>query len=235
MIALNAEEELTDKVARSGLEGLSTADRGQLPQDIDKSDVAYRDRLQKVFQQHANAAGNFEHFFEAQLVWDETMAQSAADYLQSNPDKSVIVLAGQGHIAFGSGIPGRVKRRIRGLDAAILLIENKPDRSQAGVADYFLVSKELKLPPAGAMGVTMSMSNGAVVAKGIVSDGAAFRAGMKPMDRITAIEDQPIRSIGDVRLALLDKLPDDVVALRVERETETGKENLTLQLKLRKA
>src|SRR5262249_23060661 len=90
MIALNAERELTGKVAKSGLDGLSSAERDRIPREIDKSDTAYRDRLQKVFQQHPNASnGNFEHFFEAQLVWDEPMAQRTSDYVESHSDKDV--------------------------------------------------------------------------------------------------------------------------------------------------
>lgn len=235
MIALNAERELSDKVAKSGLDELPSTDRERIPQQIDKSDTAYRDRLQKVFQQHPSATnGNFEHFFEAQLVWDETMAQRTSDYLESHPDKAVVVLAGNEHIAWGSGIPNRVKRRIRGLDSAILLIEDKFDRSRAGAADYFLISNQLKLLPAGAIGVTMNMSNGTVVAKQIARGGAAARAGMKAMDRIIAIDGERVRSIGDVRLALLDKLAGDVVTLRAERQTPTGEEDLMFQLRLRK-
>ncbi len=74
MIALNAERELTQKVGKVGLEGLSSAERSQLPDTFDKSDKRYHKRLQKVFKDHMKGMGPFEHFWEAQLTWDETIA-----------------------------------------------------------------------------------------------------------------------------------------------------------------
>src|SRR5262249_43919162 len=110
VIALNAERELTTKVKEVGFDGLSPAERARLPREIDQSDTAYRDRLRDIYESHpASVRGDFEHFWEGQLVWDETMAERVADYLTSNPDKSMIVLAGSGHIAFGSGVPNRLK------------------------------------------------------------------------------------------------------------------------------
>src|SRR5215831_14890341 len=77
MVALNAERELTDEVDQIGLAGLSAADRGRLPQHIQDADGAYRERLRKIFDEHPDQ-GNFDRFVEAQLVWDETMAESVA-------------------------------------------------------------------------------------------------------------------------------------------------------------
>ena len=31
---------------------------------------------------------------QAQLLWDEYMAESAADYLRNNPERSLVILAG---------------------------------------------------------------------------------------------------------------------------------------------
>ncbi|HDH12448.1 MAG TPA: hypothetical protein ENG83_09700 [Nitrospirae bacterium] len=47
------------------------------------------------------------------------MSQSIAEFLQKSPDYQIIVLAGQGHLRFGSGIPKRTFRRT-GHDYAIV-------------------------------------------------------------------------------------------------------------------
>src|SRR5262249_50251407 len=122
MVALNADRELSEKVAKVGLDGLTDQERARLPGQIDQSDQDYRKRIQKIFKEHPEATGgNFDHFWQAQLVWDETMAERAADYLSRHPDKAMIVLAGSGHIESGSGIPNRVRRRLPQLKSFVLV------------------------------------------------------------------------------------------------------------------
>jgi len=41
------------------------------------------------------------------------MAERAADYLQRNPKRRMVVLAGSGHLMYGQGIPKRLLRRQR--------------------------------------------------------------------------------------------------------------------------
>lgn len=229
MVALNAERELTERVGEAGLDGLSDAERQRLPSQIDKSDAAYRDRVHEVFQEHPGAEeAEFEHFWEAQLVWDETMAEQAANYLQSHPGKAVVVLAGAQHIAFGSGVPSRVVRRVPELATAVLLTEKRSSKLPSP-ADYFLESKRIKLPPAGKMGITMDGSSGVTV-KAVAPGSAAAKAGVQPKDRIVAVDDQPVKAIGDVRYALIDKTAGQQVTLHIQRELQ----NLRVVLKLRK-
>lgn len=70
-----------------------------------------------TFKQHQQgghgSSTDFERFFLAQVLWDETMAETIARFLQDNPDYQVVVLAGQGHIIYGYGIPSRVVRRLK--------------------------------------------------------------------------------------------------------------------------
>jgi len=62
---------------------------------------------------HGGTSG-FERFYQGMLLWDETMAASAADYLKSpsGRDKTLIILAGGFHVAYGYGIPKRLFRRL---------------------------------------------------------------------------------------------------------------------------
>src|SRR5262249_35285007 len=136
-------------------------------------------------------------------------------------------------IAFGSGIPNRVKRRIPGIETAILLSADKTDEELEG-ADYLLVSTEMSLPPAGRMGVVTSVADG-VRAREITAGSPAALAGMRPRDRIVAINGEAIQSTADLRLALLDRAPGDRVSVRVQRDGEAGaRSELSLQLTLQK-
>ena len=115
VVALNAPTEVTRKVARQGLESLTSAERRYIPplSEIRTDNAAYRQMVWEVYQGHAHGnSGNFEQFFTAQVLWDETMADRIAQFYAANPQYQVVVLAGQGHIVCGYGIPNRVERRI---------------------------------------------------------------------------------------------------------------------------
>jgi uncharacterized iron-regulated protein len=238
LIALNAERELTDRVGKVGLDGLTPAERARLPELIDKSDTGYRERLHSVFEEHSSSSGGFERFEEVQLVWDETMAEQVSNYLFAHPDKSMIVLTGAGHMAFRSGIPNRVKRRMPGVEMAVLL---PPDDEKAGEdatrkadlrgGDYVLVSSAVDLPAAGKLGISMNTSNG-VRAREVTPGGAAAQAGIRPKDRIVSIDGEPVHALNDVRIALLDKQPGDRISVGVERDGTVGAEQLSFQLTL---
>ena len=118
LIAMNTPEEITQKVAESGIESLEKADYRYIPpaQDIDLSNKQYRQRLQDIYQQHVEAGqGNStdaDNFFAAQVLWDETMAEAIALYHQQHPDSQIIVLVGKAHVMHDYAIPNRVARRI---------------------------------------------------------------------------------------------------------------------------
>src|ERR1700724_753772 len=110
--ALNVPTALVSTVAKVGIAGLSEKQRAYLPQDIEPADENYKKRLRNAFEAHpALKPDAFDHFVEAQLVWDEGMAESAAAYLNANKSRRLVILAGSGHVAFGSGIPKRMERR----------------------------------------------------------------------------------------------------------------------------
>jgi uncharacterized iron-regulated protein len=121
VIALNTPTEITRKTARTGLGSLTLAERRFIPplSAIVVGPEAYRERLQKTYiNSHSHhrqgVSTDVERFFEAQVLWDETMAERIAQTLQQKPKALVVVLVGQGHILYGDGIPARVARRMQG-------------------------------------------------------------------------------------------------------------------------
>ncbi len=117
LLALNTPTEVTRKVAKQGLANLSRQDLQFIPPvaEIDLSNAAYREKIlavYKQFHQGKTTSTGFENFFAAQVLWDETMAAAIAEFVQANPGRQVVVLVGHGHIAYGYGIPSRVKRRM---------------------------------------------------------------------------------------------------------------------------
>ncbi len=118
LIALNTPTEITRKVAKQGLEGLTTAELEYIPpiDQIDRSNTRYRESILASYQQHLGnapiASKTFDRFYTAQLLWDETMAERVANFVKQQPDTHVVILAGRAHILYGYGIPDRVRRRM---------------------------------------------------------------------------------------------------------------------------
>ncbi|MGG6268064.1 ChaN family lipoprotein [Leptolyngbya sp. AN03gr2] len=142
VIALNTPMEVTRKVARQGLESLTAEEKRYIPpiDEIKLEPERYRDRLQKIFSAHAGKGSSrwFNSFFQAQVLWDETMADAIVQFLKKNPDRQIVVLAGQGHIIYGDGIPSRVDRRMPGIkQSKILLNPSAEYLKEAGIADFF--------------------------------------------------------------------------------------------------
>ncbi|NJN48512.1 MAG: ChaN family lipoprotein [Alkalinema sp. RL_2_19] len=141
VIALNTPREVTRKVSRQGLSRLNFSDRRFIPplSAIRTAPDAYRQMLAKVFQDahhgHGNAKG-FERFFQAQVLWDETMAERISQVLRQNPTHQVVVLVGQGHLVYRYGIPDRVARRFPDrITQQVLLLSpdpNLPAQDQTG-------------------------------------------------------------------------------------------------------
>ena len=227
VIALNVPKELIGKISDKGYAGLSAKERARLPQEIDTSDQTYHSRLQEVFKQHSGMdEKGFERFKEVQLTWDEGIAQAVADYLQNHPDKKMVVLAGAGHLRYGSGIPNRVNRRIP-VDCAIVLPSNTLETTP-GLADYVVVPVDEKLPAKGLMGFLIDARKEGVVVSGVIEGSAAEKAGIRKGDIVLRIDDQPIASLPDVRINMLDKRPGDPLRLQILR----GQERLELDLVL---
>ncbi|RMF27735.1 MAG: hypothetical protein D6756_01425 [Cyanobacteria bacterium J083] len=146
LLALNTPSEITRKVAKTGLDSLSRQEASLIPpkSEIKTDNADYRAMLQEIYQAHSQGAhgnsDNFENFFTAQVLWDETMAETIANYRQSNPDRQIIVLTGVGHIIYGYGIPSRVARRLSGdiVQKTVIFQEDIPKKStNKAPADYF--------------------------------------------------------------------------------------------------
>ena len=234
VIALNLESELTRQVGAGGVASLSEADRARLP-EIDRSDTDHRARLEAIFKHHpAEQQRDFEHFLEVQLLWDEGMAERAARYLTEHPERTLVVISGDGHIEYGQGIPKRLVRRVPVPMATLLNGQGRtPDQS---AADFFLYPDPVELPPTGKLGVLLGQpaAEGGMTIDGFAEDSGAKTAGLQVGDRLVRVDGQPIASYADIRLALLDAEPNGKVEVEAIRSRRLGgDEQLTVEVELR--
>jgi uncharacterized iron-regulated protein len=215
VVALNVTKEISSKVAKEGIAGLSETERAQFPAQLDRGLPGYRESLQAVFDEHPEIQHmNFENFVEAQLLWDESMAERAARYLEAHPGRHLVVLAGNGHIT-RSGVPARFSRR-SGVEA-VTVLQGEPNEIEPEDADYVLVSETIELSPEGKVGVMLDTSGDRLVVSGFSEDSAAKDVGILDRDQIVELNGEPIANLADLKLALMDKQPGDVVSVKVER------------------
>jgi hypothetical protein len=215
LVALNAPREISSKVAQEGIAGLSETERAQFPAQLERGLPGYRERLQAVFDEHPEVQHmSFENFVEAQLIWDESMAERAARYLEAHPGGHLVVLAGDGHVT-RSGIPARFTRR-SGVEV-VNVLQGEPEESAPEGADYVLASEIIELPRGGMLGVMLDTSGDHPVVSGFVEDSAAKDVGILDRDRIVELDGNPIASLADLKLVLMDKRPGDAVSVKIER------------------
>jgi uncharacterized iron-regulated protein len=218
--ALNVPNALPSAVGKVGIAGLSGPQRAYLPKEIGPADQDYRGRLRQAFEAHdAGKPDAFDHFVEAQLVWDEGMAESAAAYLNANQGRRMVILAGSGHLLFGAGIPKRLQRRTNATYAIVL---NAGDEIVANMADYLLLTKSQELPPAGILGINLQEKDGECRIGSLSAGGAGEKGGLKRGDILVEIDGQKVERIADLRLALWDRKPGDRVQVSVHRKRPFG-------------
>jgi uncharacterized iron-regulated protein len=155
LVALNAAKELTHKVAQHGLASLTAEERAQVAADLDLTDKKHRAWFDALMEDMGggsdphnphgkpdpDASGSdaapgpampsADNIYTVQVIWDETMADTAAKWLQANRDGRIVILAGSGH-CHDSAIVNRIKRR--GI-ADVVSIRSVIDDGQGGVAE----------------------------------------------------------------------------------------------------
>jgi uncharacterized iron-regulated protein len=214
VVALNIQQEIVDKVFRRGLDSLSEEEAGLVPSQMDFSDQAYKERLEKIFREHEDfETQNFDFFYEAQILWDETMSESIDAFLKARPSYQMVVLTGNGHLTFGSGIPKRTARR-RGYDYAIILNGVNVEKN---IADYVLYPETVPRPISPKLMVLLTEKGGKVEITAFPHGSKSKKAGIKVGDAILSIDRTPIDDIDDLKIELLSKKKGEKVKLRILR------------------
>lgn len=111
VMGINVPRALIREVARKGVAGLTPAERARLPAVIAESaDARYRAYIESSLDEHGPMpADRRARMREAQAVWNEAMGANAASLAAGG--RLVVVVAGQGHMLWGGGIPESAARR----------------------------------------------------------------------------------------------------------------------------
>ncbi|MDQ7784621.1 MAG: ChaN family lipoprotein [Desulfomonilaceae bacterium] len=114
ILGINADDALVKKVARHGIRGLSDAEQREAPRGFDRINPVNDRLLRLKLRVHRAFEGkSLDRIVLAQALRDETMARAIVRFLDSpeGKDRTMMVIAGSGHLNYGLGIPERVRRR----------------------------------------------------------------------------------------------------------------------------
>ena len=152
IIALNISTELKDKIKRTGIDGLTTKERARVPEvDVDDADhkAWFDDLMASMGGGHSGGHGQSSgkgddeiarKIYFSQVLWDETMADTATKWLAGDSERHIVVLAGSGH-CHESAIVRRMRRRGAGPTISIRpVMEGKEAGELANpTTDYLFV------------------------------------------------------------------------------------------------
>ncbi len=224
LIALNASTELVREVARAGVEGLDADTRALLPEMPPTQPDDYVERLRAVFDQHpAGPHRTFERFVGTQVLWDETMAATAAAHQAAHPGRTLVVLAGNGHVAWGDAISGRIARRTGQIGTTV--VNDTPGRdADPRSGDYLLLSEEIALAAPGLMGVRLEGSEDGLLVASVSEGSAAEAAGITSGERIVRLDGAEVSRFAEVKSRLWRMAPGEAITLGVRAQDGATRE-----------
>lgn len=233
LIALNVPGDVSRQIALEGLASLNDAQRAYVPAELDRDVEGYAERIRESFAAHAHTPlQDLDRFIDAQLVWDEAMAEVAATYLEQNPADQMVILAGIGHVIYGSGIPTRLERRI-GPPVLTVIPMEKDQVGENPMADYLVETDTLTLPGKPVLGLMLNSDDEpGLLVNEVVGGSAAERAGVLAGDRLQAIDGLAVTGFAELAVQMWDKSAGDQVELVVERSEIEGDRRVGLMLKL---
>jgi hypothetical protein len=215
LIALNIERDITRKVAREGIHSLTDEQARQLPSELDFSNERYRTDLIEVFILHGeyHKYKDFNYFLQAQLLWDEGMAESAQQFLSNHPEYKMVILAGNDHVAHRYGIPERLCRRNQ--EPFTVIVQDK--QIEGGIADYVLLTTKLKGIGSPRLGVKVEERDEGLVVLNVDHKSPAEKAGLQKGDILYESAGEPIKSLADLKLVLFYSEVGSTLNIQIKR------------------
>lgn len=224
IVGLNAPNEIVRKIARSGLSSLTASERDRVARDFHLNDSQHEAYVRRQFQQHQqDSLSDFHRFFEAQLAWEETMAETLAETLSSsNATEQVVVLVGKGHISDRVGLPKLTyERNVEPYRTVAPIVIDYPGRTaDPRIADFVWLTDRSEPTHRARLGVRFRPlpSNKGLEILDVLPGSPAAKAGLKKGDILYAIDGKPVTSLEDVRQSLTNKPTHELGLKRDQRE-----------------
>ena len=213
LIGLNAPREVVNKIARQGLAGLSPEERSRVADTFQYDQQGDREYVLKEYERHVKGSiKDFESFYEAQLAWEETMAETLVQALKGLPETTrVVVLIGNGHIWEGRGVPQNARRRLAHRSRTIipLPVDYSLRRLEPGPADYIWITPVPGETHRPRLGITIQTlpDEGGIAISEVTAGGRADKAGFQKGDVIKNVNGALVRTLEDLHRSLSGQTP----------------------------
>ena len=145
LVGLNIPFYIPPRIRVGGIQNQQESVKALLPEKIDLSNTEHRAYLEEIFNNHHHrfrGSENFDTFYEAQCVWEDTMAESIVRNLGTG---SMVVLVGNGHIVHKFGIPDRAFDR-NGAPFRTIFPASAGSEVEIDYADYIWVTSPQDFP-----------------------------------------------------------------------------------------
>ncbi|MCU0579143.1 MAG: ChaN family lipoprotein [Desulfobacterota bacterium] len=208
IIGLNAPREVVNKIARQGLSSLRPEERREIAEAFLTADPKHREILAQEFQRHRQEKiKDFEAFYEAQLAWDETMAETLVRYLgQATPATQVLVVIGRGHITDRVGMPPAALRRLPHTFKTVAPVPvDYPLRVlNPDLADFVWVTPPFQEihPPRLGIQIKALPDNQGLEVLDVKAASPAEKAGFQVGDALVKIDGETVQTIEDLHRIL---------------------------------
>lgn len=183
--------------------------------------------------------------YQMLLLWEETMAETVADFLkdETRKDRKLIVLAGGFHVQYGFGIPKRAFRRVPHaysilLPAVTKIPEELKDREMEVKktsiplysADFAWKVSYLVPPPNRIkLGVLLEELENGLKVLSVQKDSNAKRMALQKDDVLLALDGRELADVEDLVGRLQKHNFGDTVTLRIRRGESEQEVSGTLQ------
>ncbi|SDM59592.1 Uncharacterized iron-regulated protein [Franzmannia pantelleriensis] len=230
LVALNILPELRQRLAHEGWDSVPADQRHHLTPPA-APQAAYRQRLEAVFVQHPvgstdddTSDSGLERFIAAQLAWDRAMAEGIAEALAAHVDDTplLVALIGQGHLAYGHGVPHQLADL--GITSQQTLLPWQPNgqcEPPEGLADaLYALGDEDAFEPATPLrlGVMIETHADGVLIQAVGDDSIAEHAGLASGDVIVEAAGRRIANPGELIAVVRDQPPGTLLPLGVSRD-----------------
>lgn len=217
MLALDLPRELVSKVHRSGLQALTEKETKELPETDFQFPLGYRRYLEAVYYLHkfSENESTFERFYQAQVLRDEAMAETLAEFLSKNPDYKAIVLVGKGHILNRWGLYYALKKRVK--QPIISIILGDVPFFSPEIADYVFQPPKVEIKRTPKLGVVLEEVKEGLLIKEVKPGSLAEKIGLMREDVILKINNKRVHKVSDLKLILTFLEDDENLILKIKR------------------
>jgi len=230
---VNTPREVVAAVRKKGFKDLTPEEAAAIPAKIDTDSPEHRRVVKALFSDdegmmHTMSDQVFEGMFSAQCTWDATMGFNAVQALKrSGGAKDImVVLIGQGHVAYGLGIQRQAASWFDGKMASVIPVHvedlkgKASTRVQASFADYLwgLAREEEPLYPAVGMSSRGGRNGLPMTVIDVPKDTPAAEAGLRVGDVLVSLDGTPLKDLETYNTLMAAKRWADTAVFVVTRD-----------------